>query len=499
MTPPRALDVFGCALEGTTLIEASAGTGKTWAICGLYLRLLLERALPVSRILVVTFTNAATAELRERIRARLLETLGALGGGPAPAGDPFVATLLARLHAQGLDAADLTQRLQQALHEFDEAAIFTIHGFCQRALADAPFAAGLPLAPQSIADDAELRLEVVHDFWRRRVAADDLPPLLAAQLLRCKDSPERWTRLLARRVAKPLSRVHWPQGIDTPAAVDGAALAAAFADARARWDRPAVLDIVREALPRLNGVAYKPTTVEAAAHGWGAFLEGGEPLAELPDKLDLFTPERLAPKKGLAPPRAHPFFGAVARLLELCAAACDALALQRLALLRELLDHGPRALREAKRERRVAAFDDLLADLHERLAERAFAEALAARFPAALIDEFQDTDPLQFEIFRAVYAGRAAPLFLVGDPKQAIYSFRNADLHTYLRSRDAATAHYTLADNQRSSAALIDALNALFATNRRAFMLPGLQCPTARPGAKPRKPFVDTSAARAAL
>ncbi len=140
-------DVFNCDLDGINLIEASAGTGKTWNICGLYLRLLLERGLDVQKILVVTFTNAATAELRERIRARIVETLawlrdGRPGGSP---GDPFVGKLAAAVESRtGVARAQMARQLDAALQYFDEAAIFTIHGFCQRALADASFSAGLP-------------------------------------------------------------------------------------------------------------------------------------------------------------------------------------------------------------------------------------------------------------------------------------------------------------------------------------------------------------------
>ena len=155
MRAPDELDVFECPLAGINLIEASAGTGKTWNLCGLYLRLLLERGLTVQGLLVVTFTNAATAELRERIRARIAETLAHLDGRPA-GGDPFVARLVAGLRARGLEPARMRERLELALQTFDEAAIFTIHGFCQRALADAPFAAQLPLQQEAIADDAEL-------------------------------------------------------------------------------------------------------------------------------------------------------------------------------------------------------------------------------------------------------------------------------------------------------------------------------------------------------
>ena len=120
---PQPLQVFSLPLGGVQLIEASAGTGKTWAICGLYLRLLLERRLTVQQILVVTFTNAATAELRERLRNRLVDTLAGLqaAAAAAAAGDPFVPDLLASLRAQGASDADLQQRLLDAARKLAEA------------------------------------------------------------------------------------------------------------------------------------------------------------------------------------------------------------------------------------------------------------------------------------------------------------------------------------------------------------------------------------------
>ena len=202
------LQVFDCALEGTNFIEASAGTGKTWNLCGLYLRLLLEKRLTVQQILVVTFTHAATAELKTRIRARLAETLARLRGEALQAGDPFVDDLLAALRArEGHDAAASVLQLDRALQDFDEAAIFTIHGFCQRALADTPFAAGLPMSMEALADDTELRLQVVHDFWRSRVAVPSLPPLVQAHLLSRGDTPAKWAEHLKRRLARPTARL----------------------------------------------------------------------------------------------------------------------------------------------------------------------------------------------------------------------------------------------------------------------------------------------------
>ncbi len=218
------LDVFECPLEGIRQIEASAGTGKTWNICGLYLRLLLEGRLEVQRILVVTFTNAATAELRERIRQRVVDTLAWLraeqaGEPPAAGGDDFVERLVRSARdVHGLQTGDMVARLGLALATFDEAAIFTIHGFCQRALADTPFTAQMPLALELVRDDSSWINEAANDFWRRTIAADDLDAGLAGHLVASKDSPEGFAALLKRHLSKPLARAVWPDDLDARAA-----------------------------------------------------------------------------------------------------------------------------------------------------------------------------------------------------------------------------------------------------------------------------------------
>ncbi|ODU10233.1 MAG: exodeoxyribonuclease V subunit beta [Rubrivivax sp. SCN 71-131] len=503
---PQPLDVFEDPLDGTTLIEASAGTGKTWNLCGLVLRLLLEQGLELPHILVVTFTKAATAELRARIRARLTDTLAGLHGGAAGT-DPFVAALLGALRRRGVDDETMRRRLQLALQTFDEASIFTIHGFCQRALAEAPFAAALPLSSELSPDDAELRRQVTNDFWRCHVVAPPaqaLPAALAAHLVERKDTPERWAELLQRRVARPLSRAIWPETLPPPA--DEALLRECFTRLQAMWAQEgrAIVDLVAAALPRLPANVYKPATLALAAQGWERLLlAAGVDCANfaLP-KLDLLTSTRLQAKKGHAPIEAHPFFAAADALLALAAQRQHALEAQRLQLLRTLLEEGPPALRALKRQQRVMAFDDLLHDLHERLSSAAgarLAAALRARWPVALIDEFQDTDPLQWAIFDALHGAAGAPLFLLGDPKQAIYSFRHADLHTYLQARSRARTLRSLTENQRSTPALLAALNALFGRHARAFVLPGLDYLPLRAGAKPRPGFVDRSEARAPL
>lgn len=526
------LDVFTCPLDGVRLIEASAGTGKTWNICGLVLRLLLEQGRDVQQLLVVTFTTAATAELRDRIRQRIVDTRAFLRGAAAPTGDPFVPDLVRTLRERaGLDDTTMLQRLDRALHGFDEASIFTIHGFCQRALSDAPFSAQVPLTLELVPDDSLLLQEIVHDFWRRRIAGDRIDPALAAHLARKRDTPQTLIRLLKRQLAKPLARVHWPAALDARPATAAADLQAAHDQARRLWlsDRAGIVQAVLGASSQLNANSYKEASVLDAAAEWDAVLASASAhhaLAAKVERWGLLGAQCLADKtkKGKTTPR-HPFFDAAQALIDSREAITADVTLQRLRLIRELLEEGPRTLRDAKRQRRQVAFDDMLFNLHQRLADPVAGDALAAalrtRFPAALIDEFQDTDPLQFDIFRRIYTTESpgpgsaqpapagaeeprerpsgssspGPLFFVGDPKQAIYSFRNADLHTYLNAGALAEAKYTLAQNQRSTEPLIDALNALFSANPQAFMLPGLAYQPVSAGAKPRQPLADTTPA----
>lgn len=499
MNAPHDLDAFACPLDGISLIEASAGTGKTWNICALYLRLLLERRLGVSQILVVTFTKAATAELRTRIQSRLAETLARLAGHTSA--DPFVDTLLDAARAQtGATDEDLRLWLDNAVQTFDEAAIFTIHSFCQRALADTPFSAGLPFTLTVTPDDPELRQQVVADFWRREVACDTLPLPLARWLLRQGDSPSVWAEFLRQRLAKPLAQTRWPAPPDADLDSDAAALTVAFRRARMAWSSTPI-DALHAGMSQLNGTTYKEEAIKLAAASWQHWFDADTPFDPPTNaKLALFSTASLqkCTKKGCTAPQ-HPFFSAAQDVLDAQArldAQCER---ARYALLARMMTSTLPALRRAKRTQRQVAYDDMLYNLHAALASDRFpglAGALRARYPAALIDEFQDTDPLQFAVFSRIYlpAGHAAPpgpLFLVGDPKQAIYSFRNADLHTYLTARDEADARYTLRANQRSTPALIDACNALFTCNPGAFVLDGLAYTPVIAGSKPRPVFED--------
>ncbi|KVR85338.1 exodeoxyribonuclease V subunit beta [Burkholderia vietnamiensis] len=489
------LDVFACPLDGVNQIEASAGTGKTWNICALYVRLLLEKDLGADEILVVTFTKAATAELHERIRGRLAQLAHALDTGD-DGGDPFVARLLETTLGEGgaLDPDTAAKRIRRALRAFDQAAIHTIHAFCQRALQEAPFAAAMPFAFDMQADDAALRFELAADFWRTRVEPMAARwPRFATWLVDSGAGPAALDAQLARRLKKPLAALRW-DGVAEPDESAEAAAAACFEQAAQMWadERDAIDALLRAAQPALNQRSHKPEAIADAFGAWSAHFAQRNAAAALPKAALRLTRTALvkATKKGGATPE-HAFFD-VADALEAAVAAADAAQRARwLALVADWLDSAPAELAERKRTRRVVSFDDLLANLYQALqAHPWLGEALRARYPAALIDEFQDTDPLQFAIFDRIFAPRG-PLFLVGDPKQAIYSFRAADLHTYLAARARASACYTLAVNQRSTPAIVDACNRFFMSNPHAFVLDGLDYYAVRAGTRVRAPFID--------
>ena len=516
-TPSAALQPIDLPLRGLQLIEASAGTGKTYTICLLYLRLVLEAGHGVESLLVVTFTKAAAAELRERIRSRLVEALAYLEQ-PSDGVDPMLSTLITRaVDRTGEDRLRQGRRIRTALQCFDQAAIFTIHGFCQRALADAPFVAGVPLQTELLQQDDDLRLAVVQDGWRRSLTGGAVSALLLQELVRCGDTPERVADLLQRVQAKPLAQERWSAAPTGDAASALAAVQTLWAQLQALWpDAAATLPSQFAAAgASLNKTMFKPAAVDAAFAHWQRLLAGGDPWAMAKPaefKLHLLRRDKVGSKKGKAgtPPLPdHPLLDIVAAFLDArdtCVALGDA---ERRVWLRQLLETCGPALRARKRELRVQAFDDLLFGLYAALTAdadqgAALAENLRTRFPVALVDEFQDTDPLQWQILQRIYQHTDLPLFLVGDPKQAIYRFRNADLPTYLAARDAVPPgqRHTLMHNQRSSAALIAACNALFTCNSRAFIEAGLEYVHVLPGSKPRVPLHDDDPsvlARAAL
>lgn len=472
---------FDIALSGTRLIEAGAGTGKTWTIATLVLRLLLEHELPVGRILVVTYTRAATAELRARIRARLVGALMAFDAGDAA--EPFLRDLLAR-HMPYRDEA--MARLRLAIECFDEAAIYTIHGFCQRALAETAFEAAYGFERELLADQQELLDSVARDTWRRLMAEATLP--WARWLIEQIGGPEE----LARRVRDYLGRGYVSTAV--PAAPERAIaehdFAAACASVRRVWRSDAQTILALLDSPGMKQTHYSLRQNRLRAEAIEAFFGQSVVVAPLPKGLEFFGTEKLVAgtKKGQPTPE-HPFFTAMDALLASAAAyvqACDA---EMRRLVHDFLHAAREELKVLKRRNGQQTYDDLLAELAEALRGAggpALMVSLRQRYQAALVDEFQDTDPLQLEIFSQLFGTQDHPLIFVGDPKQAIYGFRGADVFAYLAARQQAAAGYALLENRRSDPPLLNAFNALF-DRARPFLLDALPYDPAMPAWMARK------------
>ena len=474
-------DLLTDPFTGHTLIEASAGTGKTWTLTALYARLLLERQLSVGQILVVTYTKAATAELRERIRNRLAELLAVYQGQPTDD------ALLTALH-QRFPGEDAKRRLLLAVHGFDEAAIFTIHGFCQRALQDAAFEAGGDFDSELTQDDREVLDALLADAWRHELA--DADPAWARFLARAKITPAWLRNALRSHLGKPYLRVE-PAELPPPA--DLSALQARWDEAARLW-HAAGAGWVSEL--RAHGGLSQSTHKAGKFDGWQAQLDGyfADPAAlfDAPEALAKLGGAAIAKacKKGHDTPvcaLAH----ALDALKEALEAALPEGEARLVALQVRLLRQLDRELPARKAAQRLLAFDDLLNCLDQALAGEggaALAATLRAQYPLALIDEFQDTDPIQYAIFRRLYPPdeAGADLCFVGDPKQAIYAFRGADLATYLTARGQAARQYDLPTNYRSTPPLIDGLNRLF-DRPRPFADEALRYPPVGAANKPRK------------
>ncbi len=341
-------DLCGPLPSGVTVLEASAGTGKTYTIAALAARYVADGT-PLERLLLITFTRMATGELRDRVRERLVgceqELSRILAGARDTILDPVV-ELLATGEQERVEGR--RDRLARAVSDFDAGTIATTHGFCQEVLAELGTVGDLDPQTAFVEDLSDVLEEVLDDLYVRRFAG--------------RREAARFTRAEALKIA-----------------------------------RAAALD----------------------------------PMAELE-------------------PRDEPTNSAAAMRYRLAK------------VVREELE---------RRKRRLAimTYDDLLTRLNDTLAGPsgpAARERLGHRFGVVLVDEFQDTDPIQWQILHRAFAVEGVTLVLIADPKQAIYAFRGADVYAYLTAAKAARTHATLRENRRSDQALLDAYDALFANAR---------------------------------
>ncbi len=462
-------DILNVPLSGTALVEAAAGTGKTYAIVGLYLRLVAEQGLDVDQILVVTFTEAATQELKEKIRSALRRAFMAFRHGVST-GDPVVDGLAEKLQ----EKRDLVaRRFYRALVSFDDSAVFTIHGFCSRVLGEHAFESGALFDSRLVTNQDDLKRMVAEDFWRINIC-NSSPVFTNYILEKGSLSPETLSSLLASRGGHhEIKLVPDPdERVDTKK--EEALFLKQFKKVVEQWEEHGkeICTILREHESLMRN-KYRRDWVDGWIGAMENYLGSEIPSPELFAKFEKFTAKGIAEgsKNGFTPVE-HDFFK-VCQKFSKTAANLKALFDRRVALLKSrFLKYAQQELKKRKRFLNVLYFDDLISNLHEITVSgsgSALIGKLRKRYRAALIDEFQDTDPLQYDIFSLIFHGKA--LFcMIGDPKQAIYAFRGADIFAYLKAVPMADAAYTLNENWRSRPGLVKCVNALFEGVKNPFI-----------------------------
>ena len=473
--------------KGLSVIEASAGTGKTWTISHLVPRLLVDGVVSdIGEVLLVTFTEDAARELGERTRRQLAALVAHADAGTWPGDDEEgIRVLLDRLGALAAPERDTAMlRLRLALDESDQLAVSTIHSFCKQVLASESFLCGMPAGFAVLPDAGELKSDAVKDTWRTDLAADSLLAAVAALGKWSVESDlEAWRSLTQRPSTRMAPEPPSLQEARNRVAQALEALQGTRADVRR------LQDIAGRDTVKLNSSKQKPGTDSVAQlDAWHTLLETLNP--QHPPVEIFHVVKQLAgaaswfSKRGAVGKAASDEAGGLAMVAsaEAVQASVGATSWAWLAHLNQAV--GQRFERSLRRDNAVT-FDGLIQKLHRALCSgpnrAALAQRLSDKWKVGLIDESQDTDQQQLEIFRAIFDRETGPgrLILVGDPKQAIYSFRGGDLDAYLSARPTDEARVSdLATTYRSAHGLVVALNTLFG-RPRAFGNPSLVHPEA--------------------
>jgi exodeoxyribonuclease V beta subunit len=464
--------------QGINLLEASAGTGKTYAIAMLALRFVVEQGLAIDKLLIVTFTKAATKELKERVRARLVEAKQFFTGSQQGIVDTNIELWAEQLISQADISVELAiQRINNALLSIDQAGIFTIHGFCQRLLKEHALESGQMFDVELSDEVANVRQQMAEDFWRVQIYPRDAWEV--ALLCHEYDTPDT---LLASLGNLSSHIAVYPEVADLDACLKQLKVSALAA--KKQLDEQGVLLAESVAAGHFKkALTGKFELAQAALKLWldatataDQHFNVSKPEASY---FKLFTSDNLAKEIRVAHKDklafdAHAFDDLYVNLQQVS-----------LILRRALAEKLQRELDIRLQQLNIMAHDSLISRTAEALSAAGgdlLVQVIYAQYQVALIDEFQDTDQMQWHIFSRLFAAPEQYLYLIGDPKQAIYKFRGADIHTYLMAKEQAQQHYTLGNNWRSNPDLVHAINHFFSINSNPFFFTDLEFNPVTPG-----------------
>lgn len=465
----KEFDIFKAPLQGISLVEAGAGTGKTYNIASLFVRCILEKELLPINILVLTYTEAATAELKSRLRNRLKESISVLEG-EAPK-DTFLEEVKTRFTASDLP------HLKEALYKFDEAPVSTIHGFCQRLLKEHPIEFGVSPEFEILTDDSVLLQEIIDEVWREFFddSESEFEQAFQKFIVDKKYDPDKLKGVLNPILSKPYAKVLPEVKSIEEYASDFEKLRKAFIDIRSSFkeEKMSFEEIVRSGVLYKNSLNAEDRFFLPQFEEWLASENAVLSPYEHIKYFSTYLYERVTKGNKI------PDFAFIKKTDNYLKTLDIFLDLESV-LIQNVASEVIRKYESEKERNALLTYDDLLQKTEKGLSQdnSELIRLLRKKYPIALIDEFQDTDPIQYSIFKTLYAGNEeTALFMIGDPKQAIYKFRGADIYTYLGAQKDVSKelHYSLTYNYRSNPDMIDSVNAVFGYTKHPFILPSLE------------------------
>ncbi len=447
-------DVFKVKLNGKNLIEASAGTGKTYSIAILFLRLIIENELQAShpkhfflkKILLVTYTKAAAAELHARVRLFVKEAY--LYANGQNINDENIKTLIDSYKTKGIEVAKIAVKLKTCLLNFDEIDINTIHGFFGQILSEFAFESNFSFGASILEDTSEIIVQHVNEFYRKEISTLPKEILETIDYLGIKNSlPKIFENLMNDQVyfdAQEETEFNLLESFEE------------YKQLKAQYS--ANIQKLSELIQQ-----EKTAIIEDLQQAGKFAVKAFEPLLDEPEKL---ISKYLINNSGYIQKLVHPVWSYIREINEE-KNTCDSFIqkFKNKLIAQAIKIQFPKILQQLAEQDHIT-FSSLILTLRDRLLDEkniSFLKLIQSKYSVVFIDEFQDTDQAQFEIFEKLFIQNpACTLFLIGDPKQSIYAFRNSDIQTYLEIKGKIKNIFSMEENFRSTPEMVNAVNEFY-------------------------------------